>query len=72
MKYSMLIQWSEEDQCYLVIAPEWTDSYRMPVAEGRTYIEAANRGKNALEHMVEIAKDEGAPLPEPQTWVWAE
>jgi hypothetical protein len=22
MKYSMLVQWSEEDQCYLVIAPE--------------------------------------------------
>ncbi len=25
LKYSMLIQWSEEDNCYVVTSPEWTN-----------------------------------------------
>jgi hypothetical protein len=25
LHYSMLIEWSEEDQAYLVTLPEWTD-----------------------------------------------
>jgi predicted RNase H-like HicB family nuclease len=44
----------------------------MPIAEGHTYVVAAKRGTVALEHMIEIAKDEGQPLPPPQTYVGAE
>ena len=37
--YSILIQWSKEDQCYVVSIPEFTDYYQ-PVTHGDTYEEA--------------------------------
>ena len=37
--YSILIQWSEEDKCYVVSIPEFTDYYQ-PVTHGDTYEEA--------------------------------
>ena len=30
LHYSMLIEWSEEDQAYLVTLPEWADQVLMP------------------------------------------
>ncbi len=33
----MLIEWSEEDQAYLVTLPEWADRVMMPATHGSTY-----------------------------------
>jgi predicted RNase H-like HicB family nuclease len=38
--YSVLIEWSEEDQAHVVILPEWTDRVIMPVTHGDIYNEA--------------------------------
>ena len=64
-RYTLEIKWYPKGQLYVVIAPEWTADWTMPISEGKTYEEAAKRGHEALEHMVEITKEEGKPLPEP-------
>ncbi len=58
--YSILIQWSEEDQCYVVSIPEFSDYYQ-PVTHGETYEEAL---KNAQE-VLEILLQDDASLPAP-------
>lgn len=58
--YSILIQWSEEDQCYVVSIPEFSDYYQ-PVTHGETYEEAL---KNAQE-VLEILLQDDALLPAP-------
>jgi len=33
-RYSILIEWSDEDHAYLVTLPEWAGSVLMPVTHG--------------------------------------
>lgn len=63
-RYTLQIKWSDEDNCYVVFSPEWTN-YSGPIAEGQTYEEAARRGQNALENMVDFARERGDRLPQP-------
>lgn len=58
--YSILIQWSEEDKCYVVSIPEFTDYYQ-PVTHGDTYEEALKNATQVLEMMLE----DDASLPAP-------
>jgi predicted RNase H-like HicB family nuclease len=67
LHYSMLIEWSEEDQAYLVTLPEWADCVIMPVTHGNTYDEAAQHGKEVLEMLVNNAIRDGEALPQPKT-----
>jgi predicted RNase H-like HicB family nuclease len=69
--YSITIEWSDTDQAYVVILPEWADQYVMPVADGQTYEEALARGRNALENYIRFAQDDGKPLPQPRTFAVA-
>jgi antitoxin HicB len=66
MKYSMKIEWSEEDNCYVVFLPEFTRAMQ-PVSDGKTYMEAAQNGGDALELIVESYLAEGWSLPHPKT-----
>ena len=66
--YSLVIEWSDEDGVYVVLLPEWTDRYAMPVASGKTYEEAAARGRNALENYIRFAQDDGIALPAPRIY----
>jgi antitoxin HicB len=61
-RYSMLIQWSDEDQVYVVTLPEFDGNK----THGATYEEAARMGQEALESLVEAYQAEGWPLPAPQ------
>ena len=58
--YSILIQWSEEDQCYVVSIPEFTD-YSQPLTHGETYEEALKNAQEVLEMMIE--DDVSLPVP---------
>jgi predicted RNase H-like HicB family nuclease len=69
--YSMHIEWSPEDQAYVVILPEWAELYAMPVADGATIEEAAVRGRNALEDYIAFAQQDGTPLPTPRPFTMA-
>ena len=64
--YAIVIEWSEPDQAYVVSLPEWADRYAQPVADGATYEEAARRGHNALDHLIQIAQEDGESLPAPR------
>ena len=68
LHYSLVIEWSPEDQAYVVVLPEWADHYAMPVAHGATYEEAAQRGRNALENYIRFAQEDGRPLPPPRVF----
>jgi antitoxin HicB len=67
LHYSMLIEWSEEDQAYLVTLPEWADSVVMPATHGSTYSEAVQRGQEVLKMLIDSALLDGDPLPPPKT-----
>ena len=71
LHYSMLIQWSEEDQAYLVTLPEWADRVIMPATHGSTYGEAVQHGQEVLEMLVNSAIRDREPLPPPKTHVAA-
>ncbi len=62
-RYSMVIQWSEEDQVYVVTLPE----FHGPQTHGDTYEDAVKNGQEVLELLVETYQELGRPLPQPQT-----
>ena len=64
MHYSMLIQWSAEDDAFLVSLPEWEGRVFNPVTHGDTYEEAAKHGLEVLEGFVASLLDDGETLPE--------
>ncbi len=68
LHYSMLIQWSDQDQAYLVTLPEWKGRVFGPVTHGDTYEEAVRNGSEVLEMLVESARESGEPLPEPRVF----
>lgn len=64
MKYTINIQWSDEDQCYVVSLPEWGFCH----THGDTYEEAVKNAQEVLELLIESAIEEGEPLPEPKIY----
>ena len=67
MKYTILIQWSEEDECFVVSLPEFEDVMQ-PVTHGDTYLEALQNAEEVLELLIESAQANGESLPEPRTF----
>ncbi len=68
MKYSMVIQWSDEDQVYVVSFPEWEAVGHSGHVHGKTYAEAAQQGEELLESLVQWATQDGDPIPAPRTF----
>lgn len=64
-KYTVIIQWSDEDNCYIVSLPEWGEFCH---THGDTYEEAAKNAQEVLEMLIESAVENGETLPEPKTW----
>lgn len=64
-QYTIIIQWSDEDSCYIVSLPEWGEFCH---THGDTYEEALKNAQEVLELLVESAVAEGEPLPKPKTW----
>ncbi|HSZ59776.1 MAG TPA: type II toxin-antitoxin system HicB family antitoxin [Tepidisphaeraceae bacterium] len=63
-RYTVIIQWSDEDQAYVVSLPEWGRGCK---THGATYEEAAKNAREVLE-MLTDTRDQQAqgPLPEPK------
>ena len=66
LHYAMLIEWSAEDEAYLVTLPEWADRVIMPVTHGDTYSEAVQHGQEVLELLINSAMQESELLPSPK------
>ena len=61
LNYSMVIQWSKKDNCFVVTLPEWGELCQ---TYGDTYEEALKNGKEVLQLMVNSSLAEGTSLPE--------
>lgn len=68
LQYSMIVQWSPDDQAYLVLLPEWDGWVFNPVTHGETYEEAIKNGHEALEALIASANKHGETLPEPRVF----
>jgi len=66
-RYSMIIQWSDEDQLFLVTIPEFSNLVVMPCTHGETREEALHNGEEVIEMYLEAWKAEGETIPEPRT-----
>jgi predicted RNase H-like HicB family nuclease len=63
-EYSLVIQWSDEDQLYLAFSPELPGC----ITHGRTYLEAAEMGVEAMELWCDATEAAGEPLPAPHKY----
>ena len=63
LRYSIVIQWSDDDDAYLVTLPEWEGRVFNPVTHGETYEEAIKSGHEALEAIVASAREHSEELP---------
>ncbi|MCP2732306.1 type II toxin-antitoxin system HicB family antitoxin [Limnofasciculus baicalensis] len=61
--YTIIIQWSDEDQCYIVFLPEFEDVMQ-PCTHGDTYEEALKNAKEVIEMLIETILEEGKTLPQ--------
>jgi predicted RNase H-like HicB family nuclease len=63
LPYTVLIFWSDEDNCYLVHLPEFpSQKYH---THGDSYEEAMQNAREVLELLVEEYRQEGKSLPKP-------
>ena len=62
--YTIIIQWSQEDKCFVVSLPEWGEFCH---THGDTYQEALENAQEVLEMLIESCLEDGEPLPEPKT-----
>ena len=67
-QYGMVIQWSEADQCFVVILPDFADVVKQPCTDGKTYQEAVIHGQEVIESLIEMFHQEGNPLPVPKVF----
>ncbi len=63
LKYPMVIQWSDEDHCFLVGLPDFPGQQWR--THGDTYEAAVSHGIEALESLIVAYEATGEPLPEP-------
>jgi predicted RNase H-like HicB family nuclease len=66
-KYTIIIQWSDEDQCFVVSLPDFKNVMQ-PCTHGDTYEEALQNAKEVLELLFESALEDGESLPEPEVY----
>ena len=63
--YTIIIQWSEEDQCFIVSLPEWGEFCH---THGDSYEEALKNAQEVLELLIESSLENSEPLPKPMTF----
>jgi antitoxin HicB len=61
--YTIIIQWSEEDNCFVLSLPEWGEFCH---THGDTYEEALKNAQEVLEMLISSYLEDGQPIPEPQ------
>ncbi|HEY4328397.1 MAG TPA: type II toxin-antitoxin system HicB family antitoxin [Phycisphaerae bacterium] len=65
-RYSVIIQWSEEDHAFVVTLPEWGGCH----THGATYEEAAKNAREVLEMLIEGEEKFGGELPPPHQFMY--
>ncbi len=62
--YSIVIQWSQKDNCFVASLPEW-DNYN---THGESYEKALDNAQEILTSLIESFISQGQPLPEAKTF----
>jgi len=65
LNYSMVIQWSKNDGCFVVTLPEWGEQCQ---TYGDSYEQALKNGKEVLQLMVSSSLEEEGSLPKVDTF----
>jgi len=63
-RYSMVIEWSDEDRAYIVSIPEFPGHH----THGDTYEEAVRQGHDLIDSLILWAEKDGKPLPPPRVF----
>lgn len=63
--YTMIIQWSDSAQCFIVTLPEWGNLCH---TYGETYEEAMKNALEVIDFFVKSALEEGQSLPRAKTF----
>ncbi|HUY78883.1 MAG TPA: type II toxin-antitoxin system HicB family antitoxin [Ktedonobacterales bacterium] len=66
--YSIVIEWSNEDQLFVVSLPEWGALIH---THGATYEEAAQQGASLIEELIASRQQRGLALPAPRVYASA-
>ena len=64
-RYTMIIQWSAEDDCYVVSLPEWGPYCK---THGDTYEEAAKNAREVIELLMTPEPGRPSVLPPAKTF----
>jgi len=64
--YSMILEWSKDDQLFLVTVPEFADQVVMPCTHGKTREAAIRNGEEVIAMYLEAWQAEGIPIPKPK------
>jgi predicted RNase H-like HicB family nuclease len=64
--YSVVIQWSDEDEAYVATLPEWGGCH----THGSTYEEAAKNAPEVLASLIEGEQDAGRLPPAPHKFIY--
>lgn len=68
LDYSMLIEWSDDDQVCVVSLPEWG---ALVHTHGAAHEEALQRGKELIEGLIASRHQRGEPVPRPRVFAGA-
>ncbi len=61
-KYELIIYWSDEDERFVVEAPELPGC----MADGITYEEAIKNAQRVIDEWIETARELGREIPKPK------
>jgi len=65
-RYSMIVEWSDQDSLFLVTIPEFSNLVLMPCTHGKTRNEAIHNGEEVIEMYLEAWQNEGISIPQPR------
>jgi predicted RNase H-like HicB family nuclease len=65
--YSMVIEWSVEDEAFVVSVPEYSGQR----THGATYEEAVRQGHDLIDSLILWTLQDGKPLPAPHVFATA-
>jgi antitoxin HicB len=55
MHHTIVIQWSDEDECFVVFLPEFAGYVMQPVTHGETYEEALHNAQEVIDLLAETS-----------------
>ena len=62
--YSIVIQWSQKDDCFVAILPEWNNQNTY----GKSYEQALENAQEILSYLIKSSVFQGQSLPKVKTF----